>query len=155
MGHIRLGKIPTNKKWKDVVGLIALEVDADLASRKTLSDDIERIASKALNAAEAGLTIAVQDKGLRYTFYLLTQLVLATRQPDWEQRLARCGVHLPSDASLFDLTAGIQNSIDDYISRHGRATDISEMAQQAAGQAISILVEPRTRNAFWDRQGGH
>ena len=69
MGHIRLGKIPTNKKWKEVVGLIALEVDSDLASRESLADDIERIASRTLNAAEAGLNIAVQDKGLRYEWH--------------------------------------------------------------------------------------
>ncbi len=148
MGHTRLGEIPTNKKWKEVVGLIALEVDSDVASRDTLADDIERIASQTLNAAQAGLQVAVQDKGLRYTFYLLTQLVLATRQPDWESRLAKFGIRLPTDASLFDFTACIHNSIDDYVSKHGRPTDISEMAQQAAGEAISTLAGPRASSLF-------
>src|SRR4051794_35807234 len=125
MGHTRLGDIPTNKKWKEVVALIAAEGDSELLSRETLADDVEAIAARALNAAQAGLQVAVQDKGLRFTFYLLTQVVLATRQGDWEQKLAAFGVRLPSEPSLFDFTAAIQNSIDDYITGHGRASDIS------------------------------
>jgi hypothetical protein len=79
MGHIRLGKIPTSKKWKQVVELIAHETASATDAPSTLAADIERIAAQTLNAAQAGLRVAVEDKGLRFTFYLLTQLVLASR----------------------------------------------------------------------------
>src|SRR5207244_9961244 len=103
------------------------------------AEDVGRVARQALDAAEAGLRRAVDDDGLRFTFFLLTQLVLAARETDWRRRLAVFGVRLGDDATLFDLTIEMQAAIDDHVERQGRATDLSELAQRAAGEAVARL----------------
>jgi hypothetical protein len=145
MGHTRLGKIPTSKKWKEVVGLLASEAGEEVLS---LGDDVPAISSLAIKAAEAGIEKAISDPGLKYTFYLLTQLVLAAREPDWQERLSKHGVRLADDGSIFDLTAEVQDSISSYLSKHGRPTDISEISQQAIGEALSSLAGPRAQSLF-------
>jgi len=147
MGHQRLGDIPKSRKWSAVVAAVA----AGPAGGGTLPADVEDLADRTLDAAEVGLTRCVDDPGLRYTFYLLTQIALAARERDWSERLARLGIRASEHSSLYDLTAGLQAAIDEYVWRHGGASDVSEMAQQAAGDAISRLAGPATRTLFGDR----
>ncbi len=144
MGHVRLGKIPKSRKWQQLVDLMT----SAEAGPVRLSDDVDRISAHALEAAKAGLDKAIDDKGLRYSFYLLTQLVLSARRGDWEQELVAFGIKLADDASVFDLTAEIQYAIDDYLADWGHPTDISEMAQQAVGEAISGLAGPQSVTLF-------
>lgn len=149
MGHIRLGRIPKSKRWQVVVGMLqGGDDDEGVGGVLTLAPDVGEVADKTLDAARLGLTKAIDDRGLRYTFYLLTQIVLASRTDDWQAGLRPFGIELPSDATLFDLTAGVQYAIDDYLSLHARPTDISEIAQQAAGEALTALAGPRAVTLF-------
>ena len=132
MGHSRLGDLPTSKKWSAVVSTIAAP-GAGAEAPSALADDVKTIAHQALEAAEGGISAAFDDPGLRYTFYLLTQLVLAGRETDWERRLAATGIQLAEDDSLFDLTVQLQRAIEEHLRTRGGPTDTSEMAQQAAG----------------------
>src|SRR5258708_5319906 len=89
MGHQRLGEIPKTQRWNAVV--------SKLASGSSLADPtivIDDIAAETLFAAEAGLGSAIDDAGLRFTFYLLTQIVLAAREQDWMGSLAEQGINL-------------------------------------------------------------
>jgi hypothetical protein len=147
MGHQRLGEIPKSRKWTAVVAAVVGD-GAGAGDSESLSQAVPEIADLTLDAAEAGLQSAIGDPGLRYTFYLLTQIVLAAREPDWQQRLANVGIHLSDESSLFDFTAEFQAAIDGYLASHGPPTDISEMAQQAAGQAISELAGPNAKTLF-------
>lgn len=143
MGHTRLGSIPKSKKWSAVVGLFAPNSGG--------TSDVTTIASQTLEAAEAGLVRAIDDAGLKYAFYLLTQVVLAARSDSFEKNLSVLGVELTSDAGIFNLTVGIQSAIDDYLNEHAHSTDVSEMAQQAIGEAISSVSESLQLNIFGNR----
>ena len=147
MGHQRLGDIPKSRKWSAVVAAVA----AGRTGGGTLAEEVAEVADRTLDAAEAGLARCVDDPGLRYTFFLLTQIALAAREEDWRERLARFGIHASEDSSLYDLTAELQTAIDAYVSTHGGATDVSEMAQQAAGDALSRLAGPAARTLFGNR----
>ena len=98
---------------------------------RSLSRRSEEIAAETLDAAEAGLLRSIDDPGLRFTFYLLTQIVLAAREPNWQGSLAGLGIHISDESSLYDLTSEVQIAVDDHLSRHGGSTDVSEMAQKA------------------------
>jgi hypothetical protein len=80
--------------------------------------------------------------------HLLTQIVLAARKEDWHEQLANIGIRLSSNATFFDLTAEIQNVIDDHIANYGRRSDVSEMAQQAAGEQDYLQFGPQTQWPF-------
>lgn len=147
MGHQRLGDIPKTQKWQNVVAKVAGD-GLGAASVVLQPDVIQEIASETLTAAEGGLLKAIDDPGLRYTFYLLTQIVLAAREPQWLARLDTLGIHLTDDSSLFDLTSEVQAVIDDHLLSRGGSSDISEIAQQAAGEAIAKLAGPKSVTLF-------
>jgi hypothetical protein len=141
MGHQRLGNIPKSKKWAAVV-------DDVVGGSGLAHEDVGSIAALTLEAARPALEKSKNDPGLRYTFYLLTQIVLAARRADWRERLSSAGISISPEASLFDLTAGVQAAVDDHVARHGRPTDISEMAQQAAGEALASLAGASATTLF-------
>ncbi len=92
---------------------------------------------------------ASDDAGVRYTFYLLTQLALASRRPDWRTELGEHGIALSDQSSVFDLIAEVQGAIDRYVGGTSLgATDLSEMAQQAAGEALTSLLTAQTPSMF-------
>jgi hypothetical protein len=147
MGHTRLGNIPTGKKWKAVVEALAASRD-DIVTFGILSEDIELVASKTLEAAKAGLNRALDDEGLKYTFFVLTQLAIASREADWKTRLSQVGIEVPTETSPFALSAEVHKSIDDYLSKRGQGSDISEIAQQAAGEALTSLTAEEAKSLF-------
>lgn len=149
MGHTRLGEIPKTRKWRTVVAMFSsaelAEVGLEAASK---SPDVRRIASASLEAAQTGLRNVAKDRGLQFTFYLLTQLVLSARHDDWQQGIAPFGITLAADASIFDLTVEMQAAVDDYLMRFSFPTDVSEIAQRAAGEAILTLAGPESVTLF-------
>lgn len=110
---------------------------------------VEAIAADTLEASRRGLDNAKHDSGVLYAFYILTQVTLASRSPNWEEALARHDVHLASGSTVFDLNAEIQAAIDRHVSRSfSGATDLSEMAQQSVGEALLSLIAERTGDLF-------
>jgi hypothetical protein len=147
VGHTRLGKLPKTQKWLDLVGQIA---GSQVSGRVlTAASYVEAIAAQTLEASRAGLDNAKHDSGVLYAFYLLTQVALASRSANWEDSLARHGIHLAGDGTVFNLTAEIQAAIDRHVSESSSgATDLSEMAQQSVGEALMSLADSRTTNLF-------
>lgn len=149
MGHIRLGQIPKSRKWSAVVAMVAGRGDMSSGgSVGLLVNDVPTIANKTLEAAQAGLKNAVYDTGFQYSFYLLTQLVLAARQKNWIVPLQKFEIQLTTKSSLFDFTAEVQNAVDVFVSKHGQRTDIAEMAQTALGEAITEIAGPKSVTLF-------
>jgi hypothetical protein len=138
MGHTRLGTVPKTRKWNELVEQIA---GRNLTGKVTTAAvNIGAIAAQTLDAAQQGLDKAAHDPGVLYTFYLLTQVTLASRTPAWERALGEHGIRLANDSTVFDFTAEVQRAIDRYISQNpSGATDVSEIAQQSAGEAITGL----------------
>lgn len=148
MGHTRLGDIPTGRKWKAVVAALASLEDEGEVGYGMFAEDVALLALKTLEAAKSGLSKALDDNGLQYTFFLLTQVALASREDDWRERLSSVGINVSDDISPFTLTSELHTAIDDYLSERGHPTDISEIAQQAAGEAITSLTVHETRTLF-------
>jgi hypothetical protein len=113
------------------------------------ANHINAIAAQTLGASRKALTKLTQDPGVGYTFYLLTQVALASRTSDWETALVEHGIRLSSDSTVFDLTVELQGAIDRHLLRtHAHASDLSEMAQQSAGEALLSLAGLQTANLF-------
>jgi len=145
MGHQRLGDIPKTQKWKNVVEKITSVVGGSSIDGGI---DVPKVASQILQAAEGGLAQAINDPGLQSTVYLLTQIVLAARNDDWQAGLTNVGINLDADATVFDLTAEVQRVIDEDIRRQGRPTTIGEIARQAAGEALADLTRNEAISLF-------
>jgi hypothetical protein len=147
MGHTRLGEVPKTRKWNELVRQVAgLNVGG---SALPAAASVGAIAARTLDAAQRGLDRAIDDPGVRYTFFLLTQVALASRTSDWEIVLGEHDIRLSDESTVFDFTVEMHGAIDRYISRSSfGATDLSEIAQQAAGEALASLAGGRTINLF-------
>jgi hypothetical protein len=147
VGHTRLGKLPKTQKWLDLIGRIA--GSALTGGMSSAASYVEVIAAQTLDASRIGLDNAKRDSGVLYAFYLLTQVTIASRKPNWEETLALHGIRVASDSTVFDLTSEIQAAIDRHVSTSSSgSTDLSEMAQQSVGEALLSLAETRTANLF-------
>ena len=76
MSHTRLGTIPKTQKWNEVVRTATAFC---LSGEITADEAIGTIAAQTLDAAKGALFLAARDPGVRYSFYLLTQITLASR----------------------------------------------------------------------------
>jgi hypothetical protein len=171
MGHIRLGSIPKSKAWSQVVSTLTksaqklTEREGDYAPDFAWSggwaeakgvapggassgSNLAAIAAETLVASERALNRATDDAGFRYTFFLLTRVAQASRSPDWQQLLRSHGLELRPDSTVFDLTTEFQEAVDRYVSTTGRSTDIAEIAQKAAGEALLERIGERAETLF-------
>ena len=117
MGHIRLGKLPRTKRWQQVVALLGSDAE------------LPEISAATLLASKRGLEDAAKDPALVQSFWLLTQLPLCARKPDFIDELKNIGVSVSNNPTLMDLIGGFSDAVDDHVYRTGHRTDVCEMAQ--------------------------
>lgn len=141
MGHIRLGVLPKSRKWNQVVDELRLGAE------------IEIVAASAAEAAETALQVTSRDPAFLHAFWLLTQVPLAARGPDFADDLRRLGVQVPDQPSLIDLVAAISSAIDRHAREQGGRTDLGEMAQMAAVESLTALVGPSLPSLFEPEPG--
>ncbi|MEK7270551.1 MAG: hypothetical protein AAB215_06355 [Planctomycetota bacterium] len=136
MGHIRLGDLPRTRKWQEVVALI--EGGAGTV----------QLANATISAAEQGLKLASEDKGLVETIWLLTQIPLAAKSADFAGSLRNVGLKVSDSPSLMEVVGAVSDVIDSRLANNGGRTDLGEMAQMAAAETLSKEIGSRTKGLF-------
>lgn len=136
MGHIRLGTLPNTHPWNAVVALIA---DGGTAAE---------VAEATANAAQKGLDRAHTDVGLCQVIFLLSKLVLASRERNFAEALNREGITDAQEPGIYDIIAGFTEAIDHKLLGGGQRSDIGEMAQLAAVESLSSLIGTKSSNLF-------
>jgi hypothetical protein len=136
MGHLRLGVLPAGRRWNQVVELLAT------------GGEIGALAEATAHAAEAEFRRASGDPALRYTVWLLTQLPLAARSPQFAARLGELGFEAGSEQSLLGLVSGLTSAIDAHVSDRGDRTDLGELARLAAAESLSAAISAGLPSLF-------
>src|SRR5689334_8949446 len=136
MGHIRLGRLPRTRRWQQVVKLLHSGAEAP------------EIAALTLAASRRALQQAARDPALVQSFWLLTQLPLCARKPDFADALRNIGISITSSPSFMDLIGGFSDAVDDHVHRTGRRTDLGEMAQMGAAESLSQVLAHQTTTLF-------
>jgi hypothetical protein len=136
MGHILLGPIPRTREWKQVVALI--EHGAG----------VEQVANATIRAAETGLRRAADDQGVIHALWLLFQLPLSARCPDFAQALRDRGLTVSDSPGLMEIIGGVADNIDAQMFNHRGRSDLSEMAQSALAETIAQIVGVRSDGLF-------
>lgn len=136
MGHIRLGVLPRSRKWNQVV------------DKLRLGANIDAVAGSAADAAENSLQATSNDPAFLHAFWLLTQVPLTARGPNFAADLRRLAVQVPDQPSLIDVVAAISGAVDRYAREQGGRTDLGEMAQMAAVESLTALVGPSLPSLF-------
>jgi hypothetical protein len=136
MGHRLLGELPQTRNWQKVVELLRL------------TDDPAKIASQTSQAAQRGLDLTKQDRGVADVSYLLMKVVWSARGDDFRQELAGLGMELPRDASLLDVVGAFDEAVDTRLRKTGHRSDLAEMARFAAADTLTNLCQQETRSLF-------
>lgn len=123
MGHIRLGKLPQTRKWREVVSL--LQSDAP----------VHDVAAATAEAVRSVLGKADKDSLFLAITTLLVELPLIARGPNYLSDLEAMGIDAPD--SVPALLSGIANRIDDLAYQSGHRSDLGEIAQFALLSALS------------------
>jgi hypothetical protein len=113
-----------------------------------LGADVKEIAASTADAAEAALQAASKDPAFLHAFWLLTQIPLAARGPEFAQDLRRLGLEVQDQPSLTDVAAAISGAVDRHAREQGYRTDLGEMAQMAAVECLTALVGPNLPSLF-------
>jgi hypothetical protein len=141
MGHIRLKQLPATLKWRQVVSLLAIGASVG---------DVARASAE---AAEDALTHARRDPSLAHSYWLLTQIPLAARAPDFAAAAAAVGVKIGADPSLMELVGAFSRAIDDAKARRSGCTDFGEMALSAATESLATSVAADLPGLFGPNPG--
>ena len=128
MGHIHLGRLPDTPSWNAVADLLHVGASA------------RQVAATATAAAENSLARAASDPAVRRAYWLLAQLPMAARSADFVELLSRLGITTTRAPSLLEIVAEFQQAIDVRIRKARIKTDLGEMAQLAATQALTTVL---------------
>lgn len=146
MGHTRLGRIPTTRRWREVVEIFSSATSStDLSPH---SETISQLATSTARASSEALQAGIKDGGLAFIFYVLTQLALSARRPAPRQALAAFGINLPANPTNVDLTVEVHRLIDQHFRNAGHKSDVAEMAQLAIGETLANYFRGRPRDLF-------
>jgi hypothetical protein len=136
MGHRLLGELPRTKNWLKVIALLEL------------TSDPAKIASATSQAAQRGLMLAKEDRGIADTIYVLMKLIWSARDEGFRERLTTLDMTLPEKASLLDVVGAFDETVDTHLRKAGRRTDLAEMARFAAVETLSNLCYQETGSLF-------
>lgn len=136
MGHVRLGDLPKTKNWLQVINLLQGGFSA------------EEVASATLSAAEKGFRQAAKDVGFSHIIWLLTRITLAAREKNFSRELKQLGLEVSSNPGLFEIVGAFSKHIDDHLGSNKSRSDVSEMAQFAAVEALSENAMRRSQSLF-------
>jgi hypothetical protein len=128
MGHTRLGQLPRTRNWIQVLDLIGGGAT------------IPQIAAETMRASQAGLRKGAHDAGLNETVWLLMRVPLAARTEHFIDELRRLGLRVSNSPGLLEIVAAFTGAIDVRFQETGGRTDLGEMAQMAAAEAITSLI---------------
>jgi hypothetical protein len=142
VGHTRLGELPKTRNWNQVIRLLGTHE----AEQGLTTSDVSKLAAKTVTAARVGLDRAIDDPGVHHTFFVLTQLAIAGRSENWAESLNRLGVNAAGAANVFELSGGVQDAIEAQL--RNKSSDLSEVAQKAAGDALIELGKAQTPSLF-------
>ena len=127
MGHVRLKRLPATRKWDRVVALL---------SSGAPPGDITKASA---DAAENALQYAHRDAALAYSFWLLTQIPLAARSPDFGGATRAIGIEIGSEPTLLEVVAAFSDAVDRAAAGERGRTDLGEMAQKAASESLATV----------------
>ncbi|GEM_PF-455091 len=163
MGHKHLYGLPRTPPFKRIIRLLGDSAGGGGVAGAGVGS-IQEIADATLIASDEGLQRAKSDDGIAYCVYLMAQVTQAARESDFLASLAGTGLPIPrqstvshpdlkdtttpADYTVFDLVSGFVQAVDRHLQHTGSRNDISELAQLAASESLTVLCRPKADTLF-------
>lgn len=131
MGHTLLGQLKRTRRYQQVVALLAGGADA------------HQIAQAVIQLAERHFNLAANDKAVVETVHTLMQLPIAAKSKDFVKALREQGIMVQGKPTANELIAAVVESIDRKVPNTKGRTDLGEIAQTVAAEALSSHLRDR------------
>ena len=131
MGHVRLGKLPASKQWKDIVQYLA-----------TGDVSVAELAERVSKACDASFAKATQDPAFQKAIHLLCQIPQIAKQEKLSESLAQIGIYVPDNPSRTDIIVGFERALEkEQRSANQNITDLSEMAKHSGIAVLNAIMQ--------------
>lgn len=137
MGHIRLGRLPRTKKWKDVV--------QSLADCQSSLPEIVKLTSI---ASENVLKNTKHTEGLTQCYWLFTNIAQASRQGDFVENLNNLGINISSNDSGIKILKQIFDTASNGLRKNGNISVLDQIALDSFKNAIHNRISSESTNLF-------
>jgi hypothetical protein len=137
MGHVRLGRLPQTRRWRQVVELL-----------EAAPEDVSAIASATTVAAELRLRELSNDPSLAYCFWVLTRIASASREETFHESLIELGIPAQHNDTVLSFIARVSEHVQGEFERHPASGPFAELASLAMRRAISETVGQEGRSLF-------
>lgn len=140
MGHTRLGNLARSKEWRGVVQLIAAGADVSQVADVTLKTTEKAFAYVNIN----------EDRGFNQAAWIMVQLGVAAKKADPIGHLRDHGIDILSQTTVPGIISAISEAMDKPLDRHGKRSDLSEIARRALIGAVTDQMRPKLENRLFD-----
>jgi hypothetical protein len=137
MGHIRMGRLPKTRKWRQVVQL--------LDSPKSSSSEV---AASVAKAAEDFFSKTKSDPALTYSYWLLTQITYRSRKDDYLGELRTIGLDIKGVDNVFDFLGRVANFTRSQTKIRKATFPMSEFAQLSFRELLTETVGEYRHSLF-------
>jgi hypothetical protein len=137
MGHVRLGRLPKTRRWREVLETLA-----------TSADDIGVLADATTRAAERRLRELRNDASFAYCFWLLTRIASAPRAGDFAAALADVGLDVQPDDTALSFISNVSRRAAGELSRHPESGPFSDLASLSMRRALTETVGQQSGSLF-------
>jgi hypothetical protein len=137
MGHVRVGRLPKTRLWKNVVELLT-----------TTPDDIGVLADATAKAAELRLRQLRNDSSFAYCFWLLTRIASASREEDFSQALSEVGIDVREEESALSFISNVSRQAGTVLELHPESGPFSELASLSMRRALTETVGQQGNSLF-------
>ncbi|MDB5507120.1 MAG: uncharacterized protein JWR75_1758 [Devosia sp.] len=126
MGHVRLGRLPASRKWKEVIGYLSA---ADFSAAE--------LAEAVASACDQSLERNKKDPALIEALWLLIRIPQAAKSKEFADALRELGVFVGEKPTVLDVVVGFDAAIEAVQKRARNASrDLGQMAREAGVTAL-------------------
>jgi hypothetical protein len=110
--------------------------------------EVRDVAAATSAAAESQMIDASDDATVKHAVWLLTQIPIAARNPDFCLELKKIGLKVSEQPTLLEITVAMVDAIDHHVIGTGGRTDLGEMAQLSAVECLNAVAGRELADLF-------
>lgn len=141
MGHIRIGKLPKIRGWKQVIALL-----------ESTGSSSSEIASATARAAKDFFDQKKSDTSLAFSYWLLTQITSRARSENFSEEIKKLGLDISKTKDAFDFLSRIAAFSRAQIKLRGENFPISEFAQLSLSEVLTETIGAQSQTHFGTTQ---
>lgn len=137
MGHIRVGRLPKIKGWREVISLL----DITNSSSAEVSIAIAKASKDYFNKVKT-------DPALVFSYWLLTQITYRARTNNFLEELSELGLNLRQITGALDFLSIVSNFARSEIKLRGENFPLCEFAQLSLREVLTETIGQQCQSLF-------